>query len=223
MRKITNMKNINDIVNLAKTYQSNNYPNNIRTVIPDQKINSIIELSKSVIDLPGEVCEVGVWRGAIGIVFGEIFKNKNIYLFDTFHGIPYSNEFDNVHRVGDFGENDRDPLYFSSFDEVKDMLSIYNNIKIYKGIFPSETSEFIYNKKFSLVHLDVDVYQSYKESLEFFYSKMVEGGLILLDDYAMSSCEGATIAVDNFCKENNIKIHSYSSGDGLQFYLKINR
>lgn len=213
------------IIDLAKGYKVENYSDNRRTVIPDQKINSIIELSKSVIDLPGEVCEVGVWRGAIGIVFGEIFKNKKIYMFDTFDGISYHNEqFDNVHRKGDFGrESKHSAVDYAEFEEVKNILSIYSNISLHKGIFPVETSDIIKNERFCLVHVDVDIYQSYKDCLEFFYPKMVEGGLILLDDYAISTCEGATIAVDNFCKENNIKIHSYSSGDGLQFYLKINR
>jgi hypothetical protein len=210
------MKNINDIVNLAKTYKSNNYPNNIRTALTDAMLHKVCEISMQSLDISGDIAEVGVWRGSVGIIFGEIFKNKNIYLFDTFHGIPYSNELDNIHRAGDFGEKDRDPLYYSSFEEVKDMLSIYNNIEIYKGIFPSETSKFIYDKKFSLVHLDVDVYQSYKESLEFFYPRMMKDGLILFDDYNIPSCEGATKAIDEFCSLNEIEIINF---DNL-FYIK---
>lgn len=210
------MKNINDIVNLAKTYKSSNYENNIRTVLTDEMLYNVSEISMKCIDIDGDIAEVGVWRGSIGIVFGEIFRNKNIYLFDTFDGIPYSNEFDNVHRPGDFGKNDRDPLYYSSFDEVKDTLSIYNNIKIYKGIFPLETAHNISNKKFSLVHLDVDVYQSYYDSLNFFYPKMNNDGLILFDDYNIPSCEGATRAVNEFCNNNNIEILKFNK----LYYIK---
>lgn len=211
------MKNINDIVNLAKTYKSNNYPNNIRTILTDHMLQKVCELSIQSLEIEGDIAEVGVWRGSVGIVFGEIFKNKNIYLFDTFDGIPYSNEYDNIHKAGDFGPTDRDPLYYASFDEVKDTLSIYNNIKVYRGIFPSETATHISDKKFSLVHLDVDVYQSYYECLNFFYPRMNNNGLILFDDYNIPSCEGATKAVNEFCNKNNIEILNV---DNLYFIKK---
>jgi len=210
------MKNIQDIVNLAKTYKSNNYSNNIRSVLTDHMLYKVAEVCLNSLEIEGDIAEVGVWRGSVGIIFGEIFKNKDVYLFDTFEGIPYSNEFDNIHRVGDFGKGDRDPAYYSSFEEVQNTLSIYDKIKIYKGIFPIETSQIISDKKFALVHLDVDVYQSYKESLEFFYPRMNKDGLILLDDYNIPSCEGATKAVNEFCKKHNIQIINF---DNL-FYIK---
>ena len=216
MRKIRIMKNIQDIVNLAKTYKSNNYSNNIRSVLTDHMLHKVAEVCLNSLEIEGDIAEVGVWRGSVGIIFGEIFKNKDVYLFDTFEGLPYSNEFDNIHRAGDFGKGDRDPAYYSSFEEVQNTLSIYDKIKIYKGIFPIETSQIISDKKFALVHLDVDVYQSYKESLEFFYPRMNKDGLILFDDYNIPSCEGATKAVNEFCKEHNIQIINF---DNL-FYIK---
>lgn len=38
-------------------------------------------------------------------------------------------------------------------------------------------------KKFCFVHLDVDLYKSTKDCLEFFYPRMVRGGIILTHDY----------------------------------------
>ena len=65
--------------------------------------------------------------------------------------------------------------------------------------FPnSYAKNVIKNKKFKFVHLDVDNYQPYKESLEFFYDKMVPGGIILFDDYDCDCCPGANKAVDEF-------------------------
>lgn len=205
------MKNINHIIYLAKTYKCKNYVNKIRTILTDEMLHNICTISSLCLNLKGDIAEVGVWIGSVGIIFGEIFKHKNIYLFDTFTGIPYSNEFDNIHKAGDFGYKDRNPLNFSSFEEVKETLSKYNNISIHKGIFPHETCKFIYNKKFSLVHLDVDVYKSYKESLDFFYPRMVDNGLILLDDYGISSCEGATKAINEFCNYNNVELKNFNN------------
>ena len=49
-------------------------------------------------------------------------------------------------------------------------------------MFP-ETGDAITDKKFSFVYLDVDLYQSTKDSLEFFYPRMNTGGVILSHDY----------------------------------------
>ena len=71
------------------------------------------------------------------------------------------------------------------------------NIFIYKGLFPKENSNKIKEKKFSFVHLDVDLYQGTKDSLEFFYPRMIPGGAILIHDYHHFS-DGVKNAVDNF-------------------------
>jgi len=77
---------------------------------------------------------------------------------------------------------------------------------IYKGNFPKDTSKHIENEKFKFIHLDVDTYLSYKESLEFFYYKTIKGGYIVFDDYNENTCAGATKAINEFFedKEENI-------------------
>jgi hypothetical protein len=211
------MKTKKEILNLSVNYKSDNYENKARTILNPQMLDSIIDLCIKYNNIDGEIVEVGVWRGSVAIIFGEIFNKKTIHLFDTFEGIPYSNEFDNIHRQGDFGKLDRNPLNYTSFDEVVETLSIYKNINVYKGIFPKETACNIENKKFSIVHLDVDVYQSYKESLEFFYCRMNSGGIIMLDDYLISSCAGATKAINEFCNDKKMNIDKYNE----VYYLKF--
>jgi O-methyltransferase len=197
------------ICDLAKTYKCENYENNVRTALPWSMMKSLtwFLLRNKETLCGGDIAEVGVWRGSVGIILAEIFKEQNIYLFDTFEGIPYHNEFDNIHMIGDFGIGDLNKFNYSSYKEVKDTLSIYGNVHVYQGIFPSQTSYNIIDKKFSLVHLDVDVHQSYDECLRFFYPRMLDGGLILLDDYAIPSCHGATKAVDDFCREYNLTVN----------------
>ena len=66
----------------------------------------------------------------------------------------------------------------------------YKNVYFYQGIFP-ETANSIENKNFSFVHLDVDLYKSTLDALEFFYSRVNRGGVILSHDYG-SGGEGET-------------------------------
>ena len=102
------------------------------------------------------------------------------------------------------------------YEEVKETLSEWPNIEVYKGFFPNEQSmELLSDKTFSIVHIDTDTYNSYIDCLEFFYPRMVPNGLILLDDYNESSCEGATLATNEFMSDKSENIQNL----GKQFYI----
>ena len=66
---------------------------------------------------------------------------------------------------------------------------------MYKGIFP-ETAKKIKNKRFAFVHIDVDIYQSTKDALEFFYPRVNIGGSIIVHDYPAH--RGVQEACDEF-------------------------
>ncbi len=150
------------------------------------------------------VAEVGVYKGGTAKLILETMDNKDtLFLFDTFEGIPNESEYDNVHIKGDF--------FDSPYSDIVQYFSVFSNSRVFKGIFPHETGKEIEDQKFKFVHLDVDTYHSYLDSLNFFYDKMISGGYILFDDYNEPSCQGATIAVDLFFKDkeenilNNLK------------------
>jgi hypothetical protein len=191
-----------------KTRGQENENLRLRSCIGVSKLGNLIQLIEQYQHIEGAIAEVGVWRGGIGILFGELkIPNKHVYLFDTFEGLPYKDDKDNFHIVGDFDD--------TSLEEVSRTLSEYDNISLHKGIFPIDTGHIIQDEKFSIVHLDVDLYQAYIESLNFFYEKTTPGGIILLDDYNEPTCAGATIAVDEFLvdKKETIQVH------GSQYYI----
>jgi O-methyltransferase len=47
--------------------------------------------------------------------------------------------------------------------------------------------------------VDVDIYASVLSCCEYFFPRMVPGGVLVFDDYGMLTCEGAKIALDEFC------------------------
>lgn len=153
------------------------------------KLKNYTELANCI---EGDFAEVGVYKGGSAEIIA-FYKNinKNFYLFDTFEGLPQADiNFDNYHKKNDFNE--------TSYEEVSEGLIGYENIFIYKGIFPQDHGDKIKHNKFSLVHLDVDIYKSYMDCLNFFYPRMTDGGIIILDDYFSPNCEGAKIATDTF-------------------------
>lgn len=72
-------------------------------------------------------------------------------------------------------------------------------------------------KKIKFLHLDVDIYDSYKNCLNFFHEKMIKGGIMVFDDYNANTCLGAKKAVDEFVKLHKIEL--INGGDGQTYIL----
>jgi hypothetical protein len=167
------------------------------SLLPKSKKLNIIRLVKRTNKLQGSAAEVGVYKGGSIALIAFHISDKTVYGFDTFEGLPTTKNIDRHHK-GDFNN--------VSYKEVKGKLKAFKNIELIKGLFPQETSFFIKNKKFSLVHLDVDLYQSHLDSLEFFYPRMVKGGVIIIDDYEWHGCPGVTESTNEFFKNKPEKV-----------------
>jgi O-methyltransferase len=50
----------------------------------------------------------------------------------------------------------------------------------------------------AMVHIDLDIYRSIKDGLEFIWPRLSRGGFAVFDDYGFHSCPGARAAVDEF-------------------------
>ena len=68
----------------------------------------------------------------------------------------------------------------------------------WRATFARRRAAFASESAFGLVHLDVDVYPITRFCLDFFGPRMVSGGVIVLDDYGTTTCEGVKKAVDEF-------------------------
>jgi O-methyltransferase len=84
-----------------------------------------------------------------------------------------------------------------------------DNIKTLHGIFPDETSKLIGDKIFRFCHIDVDVYQSARDILEWLWPKLVSGGIVVFDDYGFIGCTGITRLVnEERLKKDRLVIHN---------------
>ena len=146
-----------------------------------------------------DLAEVGVYQGGSAKLICEVKKEKQLYLFDTFTGLPQLSDDDTHFGNKHWYENE-----FSnrSIESIQELLKKYNNVSIIKGNFPESGKEII-DKKFCFVHLDVDLYKSTIESLRFFFPKMVSGGIILIHDY---HSDGIQKAIKEFKSENQIHL-----------------
>jgi len=165
------------------------------TVIDYIRLNMLWQCAKQVITLDGDAAEVGVYRGGSARLLSEVLQG-NLHLFDTFEGMPETNPNIDVHNEGDFAK--------TSIEKVKTFVEAGpGSVYIYQGIFPETVEDFDEDITFKFVHIDVDIYKSTKEGFEFFYDKMISGGIMVCDDYGFKTCPGAKKAVDEFFKDRD--------------------
>lgn len=164
------------------------------------------ELYKKILNLPGDVIELGVFRGGSLIQFAsfrELLENENsrkIIGFDVFGEFPKGENIVSdkgfVDKWNEQFSNEvllRDDLYKSL--EYKDI----HNVELIQGDINTTIDEYICQNphtRIALLHIDTDIYEPCKVGLEKLYSKVVSGGVIIFDDYAV--IEGETVAVDEF-------------------------
>jgi len=74
--------------------------------------------------------------------------------------------------------------YACSLESVRGYLAGYNDVSFYKGRFP-ETSAPVEHLQFSFVNFDVDLYEGTLACLQFFYPRMIPGGIMLSHDYSI--------------------------------------
>ena len=153
-----------------------------------------------------DVVECGVWNGHSAYMIAKTLKkNKfsgNFYIFDSFEGglSDKSKEDRNLLREMTSHEILNEKNIFSSrMENVKKVLANFNFVKIYKCWIPEKFIN-VKSRRFSFVHIDVDLYKPTLDSLNFFWPRLRRNGFIVVDDYGSSQFPGATFAVDEFLK-----------------------
>ena len=138
----------------------------------------------------GDLIEIGTWRGGSGSLIAKRAELEGIeakvYLCDTFRGVVKASTLDPVYRGGEHAD--------ASVDAVRNLIQKLNlhNVEVLQGTFPDDTGHGLADKTFRFCHIDVDVYRSAAEIVEWIWPRLCLGGLIVYDDYGFKGCEGVT-------------------------------
>lgn len=181
--------------------------------IHERRFN-LYNLAKSVYNIPGDLAECGVYKGAGSylILKANENSNKQMHLFDSFEGLsePQAEDAPENNRTFRWKKGD---LRITK-DQVQKNLSEFSNVQCYKGWIPERFND-VADSSFSFVHLDVDLYQPTYDALEFFYERVNSGGIIVCDDYGFESCPGAYKAVNDFMEDKPEKVIHLTTGQGI--------
>lgn len=172
--------------------------------------------------IPGDFLECGVWRGGSMMAAAmQLLKlgatDRELYLFDTFEGMPAPSEHD-IDPEGkpahdSFGHSGNDPVGGrlpwkpASVEEVRAAMLQTGyppeKIKLFKG----RTQETIPGgapRLIALLRLDTDWYESTHHEMTHLYPRIVRGGVLVLDDYGY--WKGSRKAVDEYLKKHDIRL-----------------
>jgi hypothetical protein len=162
--------------------------------------------------LEGDFVECGVYKGSTAMsnmvyIDFKLVKNRKYYLFDTFDGLDKEIATkDEYSRLKDH--------YPDCYQFVVDSFKKYPNVVIVKGSVPSTLSQ-VRIDKVSYLSIDMNCAFAEYEAMQYFWGKMVKGGIIVLDDYGWAMCENQKIAADRFALEVGTEILSLPNGQGL--------
>ena len=166
------------------------------TLVDIYRLHELWTLCESLQGVDGDVLEVGVWRGGSTVLIGRRFESLGIPITvfgaDTFSGVVKAGHADPSYTGGEHSDTSLDIVY-----ELASTAQV-SNIMWMEGIFPDETGHTISDRIFRFVHIDVDVYQSAFDVLEWVWPRLSLGGVVVFDDFGFESCQGITRLVEQY-------------------------
>jgi hypothetical protein len=140
-------------------------------------------------------------------------RGKQFWLLDTFAGIDSRFVTDEERDAGILERNEGE-FYVGGVDVVRENFSEWERVRIVVGAVPESLVEVDCNQV-AYLHLDMNCAPPEVAAFEFFWPKMVTGGIVLLDDYAYRGYESQKRAMDTVAGRAGVKILSLPTGQGI--------
>lgn len=169
-----------------------------------------------VLPLEGEFVECGVNTGMMSLAICDYVNfnavNKWFYLFDTYEGIPVEQARSGHERRHAVDHNQVD--YFPCYNVARQNFAPYVNTVLVRGRVPDSLNRANIGQV-SYLSIDMNIEAPERASLEFFWEKLVKGGIILLDDYGFRGYELQHESANEFAKKVGRVILPLPTGQGI--------
>jgi hypothetical protein len=169
--------------------------------------------------LDGDFVECGVNKGGLSRAIIEYIDfnslNKTFYLLDTYQGLSAkylttSESNRNLDQVWN-------KHYSDCYNEVKETFKNFN-AQIIKGPVPETLSQ-VPSERVAYLSIDMNCVIPEIEAFKFFWPKIVNGGVVVLDDYAYKGQNEQKVAFDKLSQELDFSILTLPTGQGLIFKI----
>ena len=204
---------MNECINVVVDEKRNeglDWPEKAHTMIGIKRLNNLHNMLDYIREnnIKGDLIETGVWRGGATIfmkAYLEMYNiDKKVFVCDSFEGLPvpdinkYPDDLGDTHYQVDFLK--------VSLESVKDNFKLYNlldeKVIFLKGWFSDTLKDNNSIGDISILRFDGDMYGSTIDVLDNLYDKVVDKGVIIIDDYCLPNCAKA---VTDFRNKKEIK------------------
>ncbi len=169
-------------------------------------------------NVEGDVVECGVLYGEslllLSFLVNDEGNKRKIWGFDAFEPLPPRTERDKAaspHKLREVTGTKIDTASVEKLllDAGLGQNFVRSQLTLVKGYFDNTLDKFT-GKAIAMLHIDVDLYNSYKRVLEEFYPQLSSGGVIVFNEY-MNTYEyeyfpGAQKAINDFFAEKRSEI-----------------
>jgi Macrocin-O-methyltransferase (TylF) len=172
------------------------------------------ELFKQVIDLPGDIVEGGVFKGAGLLYWAKLIQvfnplsRRRVVGFDTFAGYPKStsHEYDRVKGEEFLKASNYEGGSPEAIMAIAREVGLESRVEIIKGDAGTTMEQYVQKNpgfRVALMNLDFDTYDPTAAALKHFYPLVIPNGVIVFDEYAAREW-GESNAVDEYFKGKNL-------------------
>ena len=183
------------------------------------------DMLEKVQNIEGDIVECGVSIGHGALLFtilsDYIGKPRTYFGFDSFEGFPSPIDKDETTPIkgkGFWASPPEAVLKVLRDGRISDEV-IRERIHLVRGWFEDTLPK--YSGNIALLHLDCDLYESYKLSLEVLYEKVPSGGAIMFDEYRDKRWPGASKAIDEFFRDKPELIQPHSKCSWKYHVIKL--
>jgi len=188
---------------------------------------ALYEIFKLVLNIQGDIIEGGVnwggglmWFAQISASLEPVNFQRRIVGFDTFSGFESINEKDSkgvsnteMKKGGFAADSYEDLLYNIELFDQNRFINHIPKVKLVKGDVAKTIPEFLESNPqqiVSLLHLDFDLYEPTKITLENILPRMPKGAVIVFDELNNLSWPGETVAVLEKLNLNQVEIKRFT-------------
>jgi hypothetical protein len=175
------------------------------TQLPLEPMWSLFEAVRYIVrkDIKGDFVECGVFFGGASMLIAKTLlalkdPSRNLWLYDSFQGFVGQQAPDDITWYGDSIKLRLDDFDLIAMDNIGSVGYPLDKVKLVKGDI-EKTAVNNQNGEIALLRLDTDTYHSTKAELEHFYPKLVQGGVLIIDDYGHAL--GARRATDEYLSD----------------------
>lgn len=167
--------------------------------------------------LDGDFVECGVDTGMLSLAICDWLDfnrlDKDFWLFDTFRGIP-EEQMTPSERDGIAGWHNRE-AYEECHAQAVSNFGEWPRCRLVRGRVPDTLNAFPDNRRIAYLSIDMNIVAPEIAAIEFFWDRIVPGGIVLLDDYGWSTHTDQRDAFDAFATRHGAMILSLPTGQGL--------